>query len=187
MDRIIDSRRVREGYVTVTVVTLADDEGTEYLREVVSFGDSACVLPYDPVRKVAMVVRLPRAPAIFKGVETLFIEVPAGMIDPGETAEVAAIREAMEETGIALAGVERVATVFPSPGVIAERSHMFLAAYGAADRTGAGGGLAHEHEGISVEEIPLGELWAAVVGSTIADMKTLALVLALHARRPELF
>jgi len=87
MPRIVDSRRAYDGYAKITVLTLADDDGEPYLREVVSIGQSACVLPYDPERKVALVVRLPRAPLLMQGIATNLIEAPAGMIGDGEAAE----------------------------------------------------------------------------------------------------
>ncbi len=187
MVRILRSSAERKGYVTVTTLTLADDDGAEFQREVVSFGHSACVLPYDPVRKVGMVVRLPRAPLLLEGVETPLIEAPAGMIEAGETAETAIRREAMEEAGVVLHEIEPVVTAWPSPGVLGERTSLFLAAYSAADRKGAGGGLASENEGITVEEMPLAELRRLAAQGELQDLKTLVLVLALQARRPDAF
>jgi nudix-type nucleoside diphosphatase (YffH/AdpP family) len=187
MPRILKSRLVYDGYAKVTVLTLVDEAGEEHNREVVAFGQSACVLPYDPDRKVAVVVRLPRAPLLKDGVAANLIEAPAGMIGGGEEAEVAIRREAMEEAGLELGDLQPIAVCWPSPGVLAERTHLFLAAYRAADRTGAGGGLAEEHEAITVEEIPLAEIWRAAQLGELQDLKTFALVLALHARQPQLF
>ena len=97
------------------------------------------------------------------------------------------VREAVEETGLGLSNLEPVATAWPSPGVSAERSSLFLAAYGASDRVAAGGGLASEHEAISVVELPLARLAEMADDGRLADLKTLTLVLALRLRRPELF
>lgn len=187
MPRIINSRLAYDGYAKVTVLTLAGDDGAEHNREVVSIGQSACVLPYDPQRKVALVIRLPRAPLVAEAITENLVEAPAGMLAKGETAETSIRREAMEEAGLELRELEPVAVCWPSPGVLAERTHLFLAPYRAADRTGAGGGLAEEHESITVEEMPLARLWRDCLGGALADLKTLTLVLALHARRPELF
>jgi nudix-type nucleoside diphosphatase (YffH/AdpP family) len=185
MTRIVDARTAREGYVTLHVLTLADDAGAPFRREVVSFGDSVCVLPYDPFRKTAVVVRVQRAPVIWRGVETPLVEAPAGMIDAGETPDETVRREAMEEAGLALRTLEPVAACWPSPGVLAERSHLFLAPYSKSDRTGPGGGLAGEH--VVVFETALAELAQLAERGELADMKTFALVMALRARRPELF
>jgi nudix-type nucleoside diphosphatase (YffH/AdpP family) len=187
MPRIVNSRLAYDGYAKVTLLTLADDVGEEHNREVVSFGQSACVLPYDPERHVALVVRLPRAPLLLAGIATNLIEAPAGMIADAEGADAAIRREAMEEAGLVLGELETVAVCWPSPGVLAERSHLFLAHYRAADRIGPGGGLAEEHEAIVVEEHALAELWRAAQAGQLQDLKTFALVLALYARRPELF
>ena len=64
---------------------------------------------------------------------------------------------------------------------------LFLARYSEADRVGPGGGLESENENITVEEILLDELWARVQAGEIIDLKTLTLILMLHARHPELF
>jgi nudix-type nucleoside diphosphatase (YffH/AdpP family) len=185
MSPILDVETAREGYVTVRVLTLAGDDGAPFKREVVSFGDSACVLAYDPIRKTAVVVQVPRAPLIWRGVEAPLVEAPAGMIDAGETPEETVRREAMEEAGLALTALEPVAACWPSPGVLAERSHLFLAPFRQSDRTGRGGGLAGEH--VVASETPLAELWRLAERGELADMKTFALVMALRLRRPELF
>ena len=73
------------------------------------------------------------------------------------------------------------------PGVSSERIDLFLAEYALADRTGAGGGDEAENEHITVEEVPLAILWTWVEERRIEDLKSLALILALRVRRPELF
>jgi nudix-type nucleoside diphosphatase (YffH/AdpP family) len=187
MTEIIGRKVAYKGYVTVTVAMLKPKDGEAHPREVVSFGDSACVLPYDPDRRVAMVIRMPRAPRLLAGEAEPLLEAVAGMVDAGETPAEAAIREAMEEAGLALKAVETVATAWPSPGVLAERSSLFLAAYSPADRTGTGGGVAGEHEAITLAETPLAELAAMADAGRLADLKTLTLVQTLRLRRPELF
>jgi len=187
MTRILNSRLAYDGYAKVSVLTLAEEGGAPHQREVVDYGQSACVLPYDPDRKLALVVRLPRAPLLRAGVAGHLIEAPAGMIGPGETPETTVRREAMEETGVELSALEPVAACWPSPGVLAERTHLFLAPYGTADRRGPGGGLAEENESITVEETPLADLWRACEQGALHDLKTLTLVFALKVRHPDLF
>lgn len=175
-----------QGYVTLFVATLAGPDGATFKREIEHHGRAACVLPYDPERKTALLVNLPRAPVIWAGGPPALLEAPAGMVedeDPEETV----IREAMEECGVVLARLEAVGSPFSCPGVSSERVDLFLAAYSAADRTGAGGGAEGENELITVEEVPLSLLWTWVEQRRIEDLKTLALILALRVRRPELF
>jgi hypothetical protein len=64
---------------------------------------------------------------------------------------------------------------------------LYLAAYQPSDRIAKGGGLATEHEDISVVEIELGKLAALMESGELVDMKTLAPTQALKLRRPELF
>ncbi len=64
---------------------------------------------------------------------------------------------------------------------------LFLAPYRAADREGAGGGLAEEHESIEVVEVALSDLAAMADRGEVADMKTLCLVQTLRLRHPTLF
>ena len=187
MTRILNSRLAYDGYAKVHVLMLAEDDGPPHMREVIDYGQSACVLPYDPDRRVALIVRLPRAPLLRAGVAGHLIEAPAGMIGMGESPETTVRREAMEETGVELGALEPVAACWPSPGVLAERTHLFLAAYRAGDRKGPGGGLADENESITVQETLLADLWRACEQGALSDLKTLTLVFALKARHPDLF
>jgi nudix-type nucleoside diphosphatase (YffH/AdpP family) len=133
-----------------------------------------------------MVVRLFRAPVFETTGEETLEEACAGMIG-NEDAETAARREAHEELGLALKSLEFVGRFWSSPGVSTERHSMFLAPYGAADRVGAGGGAAGEHEGIIVVERAFAELAAALDQGRIADGKLATMILALRQRKPEWF
>ena len=187
MTDVASVRLAREGYIKIKLVTLREADGALHDREVEEHGNSTCVLAYDPGRKVALLVSQARAPVLLAGERENLLEAIAGMADGQEAPEETVRREAMEEAGLALQALEPISKVWCSPGVSAERSSLFLAPYAAADRTGQGGGLADEHEHIEVLEIPIAELWAKAQAGQIQDLKTLALVLALHARHPELF
>ncbi|HSV03656.1 MAG TPA: NUDIX hydrolase [Phenylobacterium sp.] len=185
----VEIRRVEtvyRGYVTLMVATLAMEDGSTFTREIEDHGRAVAVLPYDPLRRCALMVRLPRAPAAWADGPPELTEAPAGMVED-ETAEATARREALEEAGVRLGALEPVASPFASPGVSTERIQLFLAPYAAADRVAPGGGHAHEHEHITVVEAGLDELWRRVEADDILDMKTLVLLLALRLRRPELF
>jgi nudix-type nucleoside diphosphatase (YffH/AdpP family) len=175
-----------QGYLTVLVATCATPDGRTFRREIEHHGRAACVLPYDPERRTALMINLPRAPVIWAGGPPELLEAPAGMVE-NEDPEDTAIREAMEECGVVLRRLEQVGSPFSCPGVSSERVDLFLAEYGQADRTAAGGGVEGENELISVEEVPLALLWTWVEQRKIEDLKSLALILALRVRRPELF
>jgi len=183
---ILERKTVYAGYLTVERMRVRLADGDEATREVENHGQAVAVLPYDPIARTALIVSLFRAPAFAFAGETAVEEACAGMIEAESEAETAR-REAMEEMGVRLGVLEPVGRVWSSPGVSAERVSLFIAAYGPADRVAEGGGVAEEHEGITVIERPLADLAAAADAGEIADLKLLTLTLALRVRRPRLF
>jgi nudix-type nucleoside diphosphatase (YffH/AdpP family) len=183
---MLGRRVLYAGFAKLVAARIRLPDGAVVEREVEDRGDAACVLPYDPVRRTALLVRLLRAPLLYRRLGAELTEAPAGMIDPGETAEQAIRREAMEEVGVELGALEPVATVWPSPGLSAERVSLFLAPCDATARS-PGGGKPGEHEGITVLEVSLDALREEAGRGEIEDVKLLVLVQALRLRRPELF
>ncbi|WP_333573194.1 NUDIX hydrolase [Sphingomonas sp.] len=179
--RIESVATVYEGWGRLLLATLRTPDGSQILRQVEDHGDAVGVLPYDAARGTVLLVRQSRPPLIFRGETDSVYEVLAGRIDAGEDAEATARREALEECGVALNTLALVGHFFSMPAVSTERLSLYLAPYSLADRTGAGGGLAHDHEDIEVIEMRLDELWAMGMPA-LADMKTAILVLALRER-----
>jgi nudix-type nucleoside diphosphatase (YffH/AdpP family) len=177
---------IHRGYTTLMKATLEGGDGVSFVREIEHHGHACAVLPYDPERRCALLVSLPRAPVIWAGGRPEITEAVAGLLE-GDTAEACARKEAMEEAGLRLTTLERVGGAYASPGLSTERIDLFLAPYAAADRVGEGGGLAEEHEHITVLEVPLRELWDWVESRRIEDLKTLTLILALRVRHPDIF
>lgn len=187
MQEIIGSKIVYDGWLKVVRLLVRTRSGAEVEREVVDRGNAASVLPYDPARMVALVVRQPRKAVTYVGGPATLIEAPAGKVDPGESPETCARREALEEVGVRLTLLEPVVSAWPSPGAWCEKIDLYLAPYATGDKLHAGGGVASEHEDIDVLELPLAELWRALEHGEIPDMKTVVLLQALKLRRPELF
>jgi nudix-type nucleoside diphosphatase (YffH/AdpP family) len=184
--KILHVRPVYEGWAKVSIATVTDAKGRSFERLMEDHGRGVCVLPYDPARKIAMLVRQFRAPVFATTAQTELLEAVAGLSD-GEPPDEAILREAFEETGLRLRNLEHVATVWTMPGISTERMDLFLARYTEEDRVGRGGGQACEHEDISVVEMPLSALAAAADDGRIEDMKTLALAQTLRLRQPKLF
>jgi len=55
------------------------------------------------------------------------LEIPGGMVDPGESPAQAAARELLEETGYAAEALEELGSVNPNPALFANRCTSFLA------------------------------------------------------------
>ncbi|HKH35125.1 MAG TPA: NUDIX hydrolase [Beijerinckiaceae bacterium] len=184
--RILSVETLHEGWGKLLLLRIELPDRHVLKREVEDHGAAVAVLPYDPERRLAVLVRQFRAPAFHAAGKADVLEAPAGMLDEGDP-EACARREAGEEVGLALGALERVGAVWTMPGVSTERIHLFLARYSQADKIGAGGGLAEEHENTVVVETSLPELGRMAERGELADLKTLALVQALRLRRPELF
>jgi nudix-type nucleoside diphosphatase (YffH/AdpP family) len=184
---ILERTIVYSGYMTVEKLRIRLADGAIVLREVERHGNAAAVLPYDAERRCALVAHLFRAPVFSETGANMFEEACAGMIEHEESDEAAARREAGEELGVRLGEMELVARIWSSPGVSAERQSLFLAPYVPADRFGAGGGVVGEHEGITVVERPLRELFRDIEAGRVVDGKLVTLLLELRFRKPGLF
>lgn len=182
---IIDRRIIYDHWLTLSEVTLRLPNGAIERRHLEDHGRAAAVLLYDPDRRVALLIKQPRAPVMEAGAEPL-LEVVAGRME-NKSAEDTARSEAVEEAGVAISELERVGAIWSMPAISTERLELFLATYSSADRVSPGGGADHENECITVHEIGLGELWRLAAGDRLQDAKTLILVQALKIRHPELF
>jgi nudix-type nucleoside diphosphatase (YffH/AdpP family) len=184
--QITGVKLVYEGWSKLFKVTVKRADGHTMDREMEDHGAAVAVLPYDPDRRMAILVRQFRAPVLHVGGLPDLLEAPAGMLDEDDP-EACARREANEEVGLDLRALEPLGTAWSCPGISTELMHLYLARYSPADRVSQGGGLAEEHEEIEVVEMPLEDLWTMVDGGEIMDLKTLVLVQALRIRRPELW
>jgi nudix-type nucleoside diphosphatase (YffH/AdpP family) len=177
--RIVATRRIYEGWNRFDIVTVEapDKEGAlcRHDREVVDHGNAAVVLLTDRRRGVAILVRQWRIGRLAAGEDPFLLEACAGIVDPGETPEDAARREAEEETGLKVGALRSLGSILSSPGTLTERMHLFLAEVTAGEGA-AGGGNPREGEDIEVVEVPLVELYAMARRGEVEDAKTLVIV-----------
>ncbi|HUF73933.1 MAG TPA: NUDIX hydrolase [Gammaproteobacteria bacterium] len=61
------------------------------------------------------------------GSSSVVLEIPGGLVDPGEEPAAAAARECLEETGYRADSVQPMAALNPNPAIHAHRLHAFLA------------------------------------------------------------
>jgi ADP-ribose pyrophosphatase len=121
----------------------------EMTREIFERGHAAAVLLYDPARDSVVLIEQFRPGAYAAGMEPWLVEVVAGIIEEGETAEDVARREAEEEAGCTVGALHPIGRYLATPGACTETLTLFC---GQVDSRGAGGihGLDHEHEDIRV-------------------------------------
>lgn len=95
--------------------------GTEYVRTVIDAPDWCNVIPITTAGEVLLIRQ-------FRfGTWSNTLEIPGGMVDPGEDALGAAVRELEEETGYRPASVKSLGVSHPNPAIFVNRLHSFLA------------------------------------------------------------
>jgi ADP-ribose pyrophosphatase len=102
-------------------------------------------------------------------------EVPAGMIEPGESPRETAVRELEEELGFripASALVELGPWTIPLPGMIAERQHYFQVDVTHAQRGAPRGDGSALERGAQVVAVPLQSLLALCRAGQLRDAKS---------------
>jgi ADP-ribose pyrophosphatase len=88
------------------------------------------------------------------GIEGLTLEVPAGMMEPGEDPVEGGVRELLEETGFAGERAENLGWVYPNPAI--QNNRCFIIAVHDARQVSTPAW--DEHEEILTELIPLLEI-----------------------------
>jgi len=183
---ILQVQTGHEGWAKFLVAKIRLPDGRIINREIEDHGTAACVLPYNPIRKTAVLVRQFRAPVFFISGQQETLEAIAGIVDENNAIECAR-REAMEEAALKLDLLEHIFTGWTMPGLSTERMHFYLAIYSGESRADIRGGIPNEHEDILAVEVGLGELAMMAARNQLTDVKTLLLLQTLRLRNPELF
>ncbi|MGB0694687.1 MAG: NUDIX domain-containing protein [Rhodospirillaceae bacterium] len=126
-------------------------------RECLERGHAVAMLLYDPQADAVVLVEQFRIGAYAAGMEPWVIEVPAGLIEPGEDPKDVAARETVEETGCTAVDLFEVSTYLASPGCTSESITLYC---GRVESSAVGGihGLPEEGEDIRVMAVPAAEL-----------------------------
>lgn len=165
-EKTIKSERIYEG----AIINLRRDEVTVQngtsMREIIEHNGGAVLVAVTSERKLVM-VRQYRKPA-----GRVMLEVPAGKIDPGESAEAAAKRELKEETGYTAGKIKFLMQFYPSVGYSEEILYLYLC----TDLT-PGETNFDENEAIDIEEYEISRLHRMVMDGDIQDAKTIIAIM----------
>jgi 8-oxo-dGTP pyrophosphatase MutT (NUDIX family) len=130
--KLVGERSTRDFHIfrTRTLDVTDPRNGKPYVRTVIDAPDWVNVVALTTDERVILVRQ-------FRfGTWSNTLEIPGGMVDPGEAPQVGAGRELEEETGHRAASVQLLGVSHPNPAIFANRLHSYLAT-----------GCARVHEG----------------------------------------
>ena len=156
--------------ITVNVEHVDLPNGQHAQLEIVRHPGGASVVAVDAQQRVCMLRQYRHAGGGWVW------ELPAGKLEPGEPPLLTAQRELIEEAGVSAVHWQSLGSILPSPGVLAETIHLYLA------RGLTPTAPAHEqHEVIEVHWLPLQEAWQRAITGEYRDGKTVIGLLRAHA------
>lgn len=147
----------------VARITLQNDEGKEFKREVIEHPGAACIIPMLDDDTVLMVEQWR------VGSRKALLEIPAGTLDDGEDPMACAARELEEETGYKAGKLEHLFTMYPSPGILDEKMFIFMARDLTRTQTHF-----DEDEQITTKPMSFRDLRIQLKANNIKDGKTIA-------------
>jgi ADP-ribose pyrophosphatase len=163
----LNSRQIYRGkVVSLDVDTVRFPDGSTGELEIVRHPGAAAVIPFvsDPRGDDPTVLLIQQYRYATNG---SLIEIPAGRLNPGEDPEACARRELLEEVGVTAGHLERLTTIWTTPGFTDERIHLFWASELTTRKHAR-----EPDEFIEVIPTPLSEALQLVRSGVISDAKT---------------
>ena len=176
-NRIAVERAYQGRFLTVDRETFTNPAGEELSLEIIRHPGASAVVATPETRDApdpeVIVLRQFRFAA-----GGLIWEIPAGVLDEGESPRACARRELREEAGATGGQLDHLTTIYTTPGFTDEQIHLFLA---------SGVQIAEpDHQSdefIEVESRKLSELLRMIRQGTIVDGKTIVALLYFAAFR----
>lgn len=189
-DVVVEKREVLfRGFYRVDKLHLrhrqfAGDMGPLITREMFVRHPAVGVLVYDADSDEVLLIEQFRVGALGSAYPWQY-EIVAGLVDPGESLEDVARREAQEEAGVSIGQLERVMEFLPSPGGSDESFTLYV---GSADLGSAGGihGLPEEGEDIRVNVMSVNQALAALQRGRINNAPCIVALQWLALNKPRL-
>jgi ADP-ribose pyrophosphatase len=118
----MDRNRAYQGTrVALEVQSIPLPGGGTITKEVLIHPGSVVLLPFVDSNHVVLVENHRWS------IGQALLELPAGTREPGEDPETTARRELAEETGYTAGTLRKLAEFYPSPGILTELMHLYLA------------------------------------------------------------
>jgi ADP-ribose pyrophosphatase len=146
----------------VEEVTQQTETGVARKREIIRHPGAVVILPILDDGRVCL-IRTYRV-----AVDQTLIELPAGTLAPGEDPLEGARRELAEETGYRAADFRSISRFYPSPGILDEQMHLYVA-------TRLIAGEPNREPGEEIENLPvhMDDALKMIGEGTIKDGKTI--------------
>lgn len=166
----LTGRRLYDGRVVkLDLETVRAPDGSILELEMIRHPGAAAVVPLvDGTKPRLLLLRQYRYAA-----GGVLWEIPAGVLEPGETPLQCARRELLEEAGARARELEHLTTVFTTPGFTDEVIHLFLARDVVADQKP---GPASD-EFLEVQEVELDRVMEMIEEGEIQDAKSVVAIL----------
>jgi len=177
MTLISSERRYQGRIINLDLDTVAFPDGSRGQLEMIRHPGASAVVPMlgEPFGEDPEVILLRQ----FRHAAGGFIwEIPAGRLDAGEAPEDCARRELAEETGMRAGRLERLTTIYTTPGFTDERIHLFL-----ASDLRDGSHRRECDEFMEVHHLPWSDVHRMVMSGKIQDGKTLVALMYLELFR----
>lgn len=182
----LSSRRKRMGDYRIfkvdSVVRKSPDSGVEGTFFLVDSPDWMTIIPLvknDLGEDCFLMVKQYR-----HGSDSITLEFPAGMVDPGEEAIETAVRELSEETGFKSSDIQKIGSINPNPAFMTNKTTTFLA----RDLEKIGQQHLDEHEEIECVFVPIKEFDSMVGGEVVNSAITIqSYYFYLRSLSPDIF
>lgn len=138
-------------------------DGQTVQLDIIEHVGAVTIIPIDDVGRIWFVRQYRHATGV------MLLEFPAGTIEPGEPPEECALREIREEIGMACKTLKKVGEFYLAPGYSTEYMHVFQATGLNPDPLPG-----DVDEFLSIEKIPLEQVYQMAESGEIQDAKTLA-------------
>lgn len=136
--------------------------GEEAHREIVEHGGVVAIVPFVNEGRIVLIRQYRHA------IEEEILEIPAGLLEPGEDIYECAARELTEETGFKAAKLEKLVEYYPAPEFSNQMTYIFKAT--CLEQVGA---KLDEDEFLEVVTMDLSEAIKLITDGRIRDSKTI--------------
>ena len=163
-ETLISSEQIYQGkIVTLLRDTVRLPAGREATREVIRHSGAVGMVPLTADGQVLLVRQWRHA------TESAMLEIPAGAVARGEAPEACACRELAEETGFTARHLDRLTTLYTSPGYVRESIIIYLARDLQPESA-----VGDEDENLQVVPMTMDEAIGACLDGRICDGKTIS-------------